>query len=109
MCNIFDMMSINIPLATVIEGIDAMPSVSWSTLTIGQGHATGSHLKKTHPKYTPATIKATAMGMQFRALLAETSDDRSLRASRSGRLHSETEVAIIRTRIQEIRKLVLDL
>lgn len=80
---IYEIMRLGFGVDKVLEGLQALSKVSWTTLVVEQGHASASGLMKVHKEYGMATLKARSMLLQFRPLLAQSAEERKLKAAQS--------------------------
>jgi hypothetical protein len=79
MFKIWELMRLGFGINLCLEGLAALSKVSWTTLSVEQGHASASGLMKMHREYGRATLMARSMIMQFQPLLRELPEERRLR------------------------------
>lgn len=79
LAKIWELMRLGFPASLVLEGLEALSKVSWSTIPVEQGHSCASGLQRLHKAYGVATLKARSMLLQFKPLLTECGEERQAR------------------------------
>ena len=84
------LMLIGFPLEQMLEGVELLSRLSWSSKTVEEGHASASTLMKLHRRYGLATMKSRAMIIQSRALFQ--------------RNRSHNQLARVDARLEKLRR-----
>ena len=69
---IYRLMQLGFPIDQLLEGVELLSRLSWSSKPVEEGHASASALMKLHHRYGEAQMKARAMICQSRPLFNRT-------------------------------------
>jgi hypothetical protein len=71
---IYDLMVLQFPIETILEGIRLLESISWSSTPTEQGHLPASKLVQSHRTYCQDSVRCRAVLSSCRPLLAPTAE-----------------------------------
>jgi hypothetical protein len=87
---IYQLMQLGFPIDQLLDGVELLSRLSWSSKPVEEGHASASALMKLHHRYGEAQMKARAMVCQSRSLFS--------------RSHLEKRVSELESRMARLRK-----
>ena len=69
---IYKLMQLGFPIESLLDGLELLSRLSWSSKCVEEGHASASALMKLHHRYGESQMKARAMVCQARLLFSRT-------------------------------------